>query len=201
MLFADGPDAGGGRGPGGRWLLVIVADVVAVALVPDWWVVPVLGLGNTIGLTAGGLALLGAVRRARGRAALRGTARAALAGLAGAAAGAVAGGMLSAAVPGQRRRTPSARHGPGHRSRPARPEPPVPFRAARPAPRTPYRAEQAMPLSVRPTVLPRPSTGTTHQSSTSATVTTSAAMTTSQPADQGRRRHPAPAPAKSTRDR
>jgi len=61
--------------------------------------VPVLGLGNTIGLTVGGLALLGAVRRARGRAALHGTARAALAGLAGAVAGAAAGGALSSAVP------------------------------------------------------------------------------------------------------
>jgi putative peptidoglycan lipid II flippase len=81
------------------WLLVIVADVIAVALVPDWWVVPVLGLGNTIGLTVGGLALLGAVRRARGPSALRGTPRAALAGLAGALAGAAAGAALSAAVP------------------------------------------------------------------------------------------------------
>jgi putative peptidoglycan lipid II flippase len=81
------------------WLLVIAADVVAVALVPDWWVVPVLGLGNTIGMSASGLALLGAVRRARGRAALRGASRAALAGLAGALAGAAAGAALSSAVP------------------------------------------------------------------------------------------------------
>jgi putative peptidoglycan lipid II flippase len=81
------------------WLLVIVADLVAVALVPDWWVVPVLGLGNTVGLTVSGLTLLGVVRRARGRVALRGTARAALAGLAGAVAGAAAGAALSSVLP------------------------------------------------------------------------------------------------------
>jgi putative peptidoglycan lipid II flippase len=50
-------------------------------------------------MTVSGLALLGAVRRARGRAALRGASRAALAGLAGALAGAAAGAALSSAVP------------------------------------------------------------------------------------------------------
>jgi putative peptidoglycan lipid II flippase len=99
VLFADARPRVAAAALVGGWLLVIVADVVAVALVPDWWVVPVLGLGNTIGLTVAGLALLGAVRRARGRAALRGAARAALAGLAGAVAGAAAGGALSSAVP------------------------------------------------------------------------------------------------------
>jgi len=99
VLFADARTRVAAAALVAGWLLVIVADVIAVALVPDWWVVPVLGLGNTIGLTVGGLALLGAVRRARGRAALRGTARAALAGLAGALAGAAAGAALSSAVP------------------------------------------------------------------------------------------------------
>jgi putative peptidoglycan lipid II flippase len=83
----------------GGWLLVIVADVVALALVSARWVVPVLGLGNTIGLTVSGVALLGAVGRARGRAALRGTGRAAVAGLAGAVAGGAAGAAVSAAFP------------------------------------------------------------------------------------------------------
>jgi putative peptidoglycan lipid II flippase len=99
VLFADARTRVAAAGLVAGWLLVIVADVVAVALVPDWWVVPVLGLGNTIGLTVSGLTLLGAVRRARGRTALQGTARAALAGLAGAVAGAAAGAALSAAVP------------------------------------------------------------------------------------------------------
>ena len=101
------------------WLLVIVADVVAVALVPDWWVVPVLGLGNTIGLTVSGLALLGVVRRARGRAALRGTARAALAGLAGAVAGAAAGAALSCRPAGQGLRAQRRARAPGVRLRDA----------------------------------------------------------------------------------
>ena len=83
----------------GGWLLVIAADVVAVALVPARWVVPVLGLGNTIGLTVAGVALLGAVGRARGPAALRGAGRAAVAGLAGAVTGGAAGAAVSAALP------------------------------------------------------------------------------------------------------
>ena len=99
VLFADARTRVAGAALVAGWLLVIAADVVAVGLVPDWWVVPVLGLGNTIGLTVSGLALLGAVRRARGGAALRGVPRAALAGLAGAVAGAAAGAALSRAVP------------------------------------------------------------------------------------------------------
>ncbi len=99
VLFADARARVAAAALVAGWLLVIAADVVAVRLVPDWWVVPVLGLGNTIGLTVSGLALLGAVRRARGGAALRGVARAALAGLAGALAGAAAGAALSSAVP------------------------------------------------------------------------------------------------------
>ena len=99
VLFADARTRVAAAALAAGWLLVIIVDVIAVALVPDWWVVPVLGLGNTLGLTAGALALLGAVRRARGQAALRGAARAALAGLAGALAGAAAGAALSSAVP------------------------------------------------------------------------------------------------------
>jgi putative peptidoglycan lipid II flippase len=83
----------------GGWLLVIVADLVIVPLVPAGWVVPALGLGNTIGLTAAGIALLAAVRRARGAVALRGVTRAGAAGLAGALAGAAAGLGVCAAVP------------------------------------------------------------------------------------------------------
>lgn len=75
----------------GGWLVVIVVDVVAVPLVRASAVVPVLGLANTVGMTAAGLALLAAVRSARGAVALRGVWRALGAGLAGAAAGAAAG--------------------------------------------------------------------------------------------------------------
>jgi putative peptidoglycan lipid II flippase len=81
------------------WLAVIVTDVAAVPAVPPRWVVPVLALGNTAGLTLAGLALLAAVRAARGPAALRGSARAAAAGLCGALAGAAAGALVSAGLP------------------------------------------------------------------------------------------------------
>jgi len=81
------------------WLLVIATDVAAVPAVPPRWVVPVLALGNTVGLTVAGLALLAAVGVIRGPAALRGSARAAGAGLAGALAGAAAGALVSASLP------------------------------------------------------------------------------------------------------
>jgi putative peptidoglycan lipid II flippase len=83
----------------GGWLLVIVADVVLVLAVPGTQVVAMLALGNTIGLTASGLALLAAVWRARGRAALAGAGRAGMAGLAAAIAGAGAGAGVAAALP------------------------------------------------------------------------------------------------------
>lgn len=82
----------------GGWLLVIVADLAIVPFVPRSWVVPALGLGTTIGLTAAGIALTVAVRRALGRGALHGLARAGLAGLAGGLAGAAAGAGVGAAV-------------------------------------------------------------------------------------------------------
>ena len=75
----------------GGWVLVIVADVTLVEVVPARWVVAALGLGNTIGLTAAGVALVAAVRRACGRAALQATARSAGAGILAAAAAAAAG--------------------------------------------------------------------------------------------------------------
>jgi peptidoglycan biosynthesis protein MviN/MurJ (putative lipid II flippase) len=82
----------------GGWILVIAADLVIVPLVSSGWVVPALGLGNTVGLTAAGFALTGAVRRARGRTALRGVPRACAAGLAAALAGAAAGAGVSTAL-------------------------------------------------------------------------------------------------------
>jgi putative peptidoglycan lipid II flippase len=83
----------------GGWLLVIVADVAIVPFVPRSWVVPALGLGTTIGVSAAGIALAAAVRRLLGRPALRGVPRAVLAGLAGGLAGAAAGAAVSAALP------------------------------------------------------------------------------------------------------
>jgi putative peptidoglycan lipid II flippase len=62
-------------------------------------VVPALGLGTTIGLTAAGLALIVAVRRTLGRAALRGLPRAGLAGLGGGLTGAAAGVGVAMGLP------------------------------------------------------------------------------------------------------
>jgi putative peptidoglycan lipid II flippase len=99
VLLADGRNRATAAAIAGGWLIVIAADVIAVELVAARWVVPVLCLGNTVGMAASGAALLAAVRRARGGRALQGTARSAAAGLAGAAAGASAGAGLSAAMP------------------------------------------------------------------------------------------------------
>ncbi len=99
VLLADSRNRAAAGAMAGGWLMVIVADVIAVELVSARWVVPVLGLGNTVGMALSGAALLIAVRRARGGGALHGTARAAAAGLAGGLACAAAGAGLSAAVP------------------------------------------------------------------------------------------------------
>jgi peptidoglycan biosynthesis protein MviN/MurJ (putative lipid II flippase) len=99
VLFASGRSRVAAVALVGGWLVVIAVDVAAVPLVDARWVVPVLGLGNTIGLTCTGIALLAAVRGTRGTAALRGSARAAGAGLAGAVAGGAVGALVSASLP------------------------------------------------------------------------------------------------------
>jgi putative peptidoglycan lipid II flippase len=99
VLLADGRNWIAAAAMAGGWLIVIGADVIAVHLASARLVVPALGLGNTAGMAAAGIALLAAVRRVRGGAALQGVTRAAAAGLAGAAAGVAAGAGLSAALP------------------------------------------------------------------------------------------------------
>ena len=94
MLYADGSkgrNRAAALAVSGGWLLVIIADLLIVPFVPRSQVVPWLGVGTTIGLTASGVALLVLVRRFRGPGALQGCARAAIAGLAGALAGTAAG--------------------------------------------------------------------------------------------------------------
>ena len=80
------------------WLIVILADIVLVTLAPGRWVVAMLALGNTIGLSVAGIALGVAVRRVRGLPALAGASRAAASGLAAAIAGAIAGTGVAAAL-------------------------------------------------------------------------------------------------------
>jgi len=98
VLYAEGRIRAAALAVSGGWLLVIVADLIIVPLVPRSAVVPWLGAGTTIGLTASGVALVVLVRRFRGPGALRGCVRACLAGLAGALAGTAAGLGVSAAV-------------------------------------------------------------------------------------------------------
>jgi peptidoglycan biosynthesis protein MviN/MurJ (putative lipid II flippase) len=99
VLLADGRHAVAATIMVAGWLIVIVVDLIAVPLVQAAAVVPVLGLANTVGMTASGIALLVAVRRVRGVGSLRGTSRAIGAGLAAALAGAAVGAAISALVP------------------------------------------------------------------------------------------------------
>jgi len=99
ILYAAGRNRITAVAMAGGWLLVIVANLAIVPFVPRGWVVPALGLGTTIGLTAAGLALIVAVRRTLGRAALRGLPRAGLAGLGGGLAGAAAGAGVAVGLP------------------------------------------------------------------------------------------------------
>jgi putative peptidoglycan lipid II flippase len=99
VLLADGRNRAAAVILVAGWLVVIGVDLVAVPLVRADFVVPVLGLANTAGMTAAGVLLLAAVRRARGAPALAGVWRALGAGLAGAAAGAAVGLALAGLLP------------------------------------------------------------------------------------------------------
>jgi putative peptidoglycan lipid II flippase len=81
------------------WLVVVAADIVLVEVAPGRWVVGMLALGSSIGLTVAGLALVVAVRRALGPAALAGAGRAAAAGATAAITGGGVGAGAAAALP------------------------------------------------------------------------------------------------------
>jgi putative peptidoglycan lipid II flippase len=98
VLFASGRNRVAAVALVGGWLVVTAVDVIAVSMVKARWVVPALGLGNTVGLTCAGIALIAAVRATRGPAALVGSGRAAGAGLVGALAGGAAGALLCAGL-------------------------------------------------------------------------------------------------------
>jgi putative peptidoglycan lipid II flippase len=72
------------------WVLVVAVDLVLVLRSTPGSVVAVLGLGNTVGMTAAGLLLLGALATGVGPPALRGVGRTSAAGLAAAALAALA---------------------------------------------------------------------------------------------------------------
>jgi len=98
VLYAQGRNRAPALAISAGWLLVIIADLLIVPHVPRSRVVPVLGLGTSIGLTVSGVALLVLVARARGTTSLACVPRALLAGLAGAAAAAAAGSAVAALV-------------------------------------------------------------------------------------------------------
>jgi putative peptidoglycan lipid II flippase len=99
VLYAAGRNSAAALAVSGGWLLVIVADLLIVPFVPSSQVVPWLGVGTTVGLTASGVTLVVLVRRFCGPGALRGCTRAAAAGLVGALAGTAAGLGVAISVP------------------------------------------------------------------------------------------------------
>ena len=100
VLYAQGRNRASALAVGLGWALVIVANVSIVPFVPRDDVVPALGAGTSLGLSAAGVALLLLVRRARGSVAVAGGMRTFLAGLLGCAVSAAAGSGLSAVVRG-----------------------------------------------------------------------------------------------------
>jgi putative peptidoglycan lipid II flippase len=98
VLYALGRNRAPALALSGGWLLVIIADLAIVPLIPRSRVVPALGLGTAIGLTAAGIALLLLVRRERGSAPLAGMWRAFGAGLAGCVGATAAGTGLAMVI-------------------------------------------------------------------------------------------------------
>jgi putative peptidoglycan lipid II flippase len=98
-LYAAGRGRGAATAVCAGWLTVLVADLALVTLLPGQDAVVALGLGNGLGMSVAGAALLVAVRRAAGRDALAGVGRAA-AVAAVAAAVATPVGLSAAALAG-----------------------------------------------------------------------------------------------------
>ncbi len=98
VLYALGRNRAPALALSAGWLLVIIADLAIVPFIPRSRVVPALGLGTTIGLTAAGVALLLLVRRERGSAPLAGMWRAFGAGLAGCVCATAAGTGLAMVI-------------------------------------------------------------------------------------------------------
>ncbi|GAA2001093.1 murein biosynthesis integral membrane protein MurJ [Catenulispora subtropica] len=98
-LYAAGRGRAAATSVCAGWLTVLVADLALVTLLPGQDAVVALGLGNALGMSVAGAALLTPVRRAAGRDALAGVGRAAA--VAGVAAGiATPTGMAAAALVG-----------------------------------------------------------------------------------------------------
>jgi putative peptidoglycan lipid II flippase len=99
ILLATGRNRVAAAAVAGGWAVVIVADILLVQAVPARWVVAMLGLGNTIGLTVAGVALLAAVHRVRGSAALSGVRGTAIMGVVAAIVAAAVGSTVAFLLP------------------------------------------------------------------------------------------------------
>jgi putative peptidoglycan lipid II flippase len=106
VLLASGRNAVAATAMAGGWLAVIGADLAVVRLASPHWVVAALGMGNTVGFTIAAVALVLAVRRVRGLAALKATSRATVAGLAAGLAGAAVGAVVGVVTTAGRRPPP-----------------------------------------------------------------------------------------------
>ncbi|MER6582894.1 lipid II flippase MurJ [Nonomuraea sp. NPDC001023] len=91
VLYAAGLGRAAATGTVAGWLVVIVAQTVLVLVLPAGWKIGGMALGMSVGMTAGGVVLLGAVVRSRGSGAAAGLPRAAGAAVAGGVLGYLAG--------------------------------------------------------------------------------------------------------------
>jgi putative peptidoglycan lipid II flippase len=102
-LYAAGRGRAAATSVCAGWLTVLVSDLALVALLPGENAVIALGLGNALGMSVAGAALLTAVRRGIGREALTGVGRAgavaALAALVATPAGMLTAGLAGATGP------------------------------------------------------------------------------------------------------
>nr|WP_176573243.1 lipid II flippase MurJ [Nonomuraea pusilla] len=95
VLYAAGRGRESAAGTVAGWVVVIAAQAGFVWLLPEAWKIGGMALGMTAGMTAGGVLLLVAVVRARGRAAAAGLGRAVLAAGAGGLLGYLAGAWVA----------------------------------------------------------------------------------------------------------
>ncbi|SEH00587.1 putative peptidoglycan lipid II flippase [Nonomuraea solani] len=95
VLYAAGRGRAVATSTVAAWAVVMVAQTVFVLVLPDAWKIGGMALGMSVGMTVGGALLLGAVMRARGRAAVAGLLRAGGAAVAGGLAGYLAGGGVA----------------------------------------------------------------------------------------------------------
>jgi putative peptidoglycan lipid II flippase len=95
VLYAAGRGRAAAAATVSGWLTVLLADFVLVFTFPPSATVTALGLGNTIGMTVAGLALLAAVRRQIGRGVFVGLPRAILVSVLAATVAGGAGWLLA----------------------------------------------------------------------------------------------------------